>query len=58
MPNAFTQEQITQEAHRLYGLLGSVSKTKAARWTLDDCRAAAPLTLEINRLKKEKNAVN
>lgn len=57
MPNAFTQEQITQEAHRLYGLLGSVSKTKAARWTLDDCRAAAPLTLEINRLKKEKNAV-
>ncbi len=57
MPQAFTQEQITHQAHRLYGLLGSVSKTKAAKWTPEDCLAVAPLTLEINRLKKEKNAV-
>ncbi len=54
---AFTQEQISQEAHRLYGLLGCVSKSKSAKWSLQDCLAAAPLTLEINRLKKEKNAV-
>jgi quinolinate synthase len=26
-------------------------------WNLDTCRSIAPLTLEINRLKKEKNAV-
>ena len=57
MSVSFTQEQISQEAHRLYGLLGSGSKTKAAKWTLQDCQEAAPLTLEINRLKKEKNAV-
>lgn len=55
--NRFTEQETLQEAHRLYGLLKSVSKTKAAKWTLDDCLAAAPLTLEINRLKKEKDAV-
>lgn len=48
---------ITQEAHRLYGLLKSVSKIKAAKWTLADCLAAAPYTLAINRFKKEQNAV-
>lgn len=48
---------ITEEAHRLYGLLKSVSKTKAAKWTLADCLAAAPYTLAINRFKKEQNAV-
>lgn len=53
----FTQEQIVQEAHRLYELLARVSKTKTAKWTLADCQAAAPYTLEINRIKKEKNAV-
>jgi len=53
-----TQEaSILQEAHRLYGLLNCVSKTKAAKWTKEDCLAAAPYTLSINRLKKEKNAV-
>ena len=53
----FTQEQIAQEAHRLYGLLAHVSKTKISKWTLADCQAAALYTLEINRIKKEKNAV-
>lgn len=53
----FSEQQIQQEAHRLYGLLKSVSKTKAAKWMLEDCLSAAPLTLDINRLKKEKNAV-
>lgn len=55
--NRFSAQDLEQEAHRLYGLLEHVSKTKAAKWTLEDCRAAAPLTLEINRLKKEKDAV-
>ena len=52
-----TQTAILQEAHRLYGLLARVSKTNAQKWTLADCEASAPYTLEINRLKKEKNAV-
>lgn len=51
------EAQLTQEAHRLYGLLKSVSKTKAAKWTYEDCLAAAPYTLSINRFKKEQNAV-
>ena len=50
-------ELISNEAHRLYGLLHSASKTKAAKWSMEDCLAAAPYTLAINRLKKEKNAV-
>ena len=57
MSGQFTHQQLSQEAHRLYGLLGSVSKNKDKKWTLQDCQSAAPLTLEINRLKKEKNAV-
>ncbi len=52
-----TQEQIEQEAHRLYGLLSRASRTNGQRWTLTDCQAAAAYTLEINRVKKEKNAV-
>ena len=51
------ETQLTQEAHRLYGLLNSVSKTNCANWTYEDCLAAAPYTLSINRFKKEKNAV-
>ncbi len=53
----YTPKQIQTEAHRLYGLLKYVSKTKAAKWTLSDCEAASPYTLAINDLKKEKNAV-
>ncbi len=53
----YTQEQISLEAHRLYGLLKCVSKSKNVKWTLADCQQAAPYTLEINRVKKEKNAV-
>ena len=45
------EAQLTQEAHRLYGLLKSVSKTKAAKWTFEDCLAAAPYVLAINRFK-------
>lgn len=52
-----TQEQIHQEAHRLYGLLARVTRPHSQAWSLEDCRAAAAYTLEINRLKQEKNAV-
>ena len=51
------EEIILSEAHRLYGLLKSVSKSKSAKWTLQDCLAAAPYMLAINRFKKEQNAV-
>ena len=48
---------LLQEAHRLYGLLRSVSKTKTEKWTLDDCTRIAPYTLSIKYLKEEQNAV-
>ena len=51
------QAVVMQEAQRLYGLLRNVSKTKAEKWSLDDCIAAAPYTLSINRFKQEQNAV-
>jgi len=52
-----SQSSVLQEAQRLYELLRNVSKTKTTKWTLEDCVAAAPYTLEINRLKREKNAI-
>ncbi len=53
----YSSEQIHVEAHRLYGLLACVSKARESKWTLADCEQIAPYTLEINRIKKEKNAV-
>lgn len=53
----YTQARISTEAHRLYGLLRCVSKTKAAKWTLQDCMDAAAYTLAINEVKKTKKAV-
>ena len=48
---------LEQEAHRLYGLLGCVFRTKAAKWTYGDCLQAAVYTSAINQLKKEQQAV-
>ena len=48
---------VMQEAQRLYGLLRGVSKTKAEKWSLDDCISAAAYTLAINKFKKEQHAV-
>src|ERR1017187_6477009 len=49
---------IEAEAERLLGALIHVECDPHGRkWNLDSCRAIAPLTLEINRLKKEKDAV-
>ncbi|MHA2250079.1 MAG: quinolinate synthase NadA [Candidatus Kariarchaeaceae archaeon] len=47
----FTDEEIAIEAERLH------SQLKEVGWTLSDCEIIAPITLEINQLKKEKNAV-
>jgi quinolinate synthase len=53
-----TDEAIEVEAERLLGSLMHVECDPRGRtWNLDTCREIAPLTLEINALKKEKNAV-
>lgn len=46
-----SEAQITEETARLFKQLQS------AHWTEKDCELIAPLTLEINELKKEKNAI-
>ena len=40
-----------REAGRLFEKLGHLG------WTLEECRVYAPLTLRINKLKKEQNAI-
>lgn len=47
----YPEKEVKKEAERLY------EKLKKVKFSKDDCIALAPLTLEINRLKKEKNAV-
>ncbi len=51
------KELLEQEAHRLYGLLGYVSRIQAKKWTYADCLQIAPYTLSIQQIKKEQNAV-
>ncbi len=49
---------IEAEADRLLRALMHVEcDPRGRKWNLDTCREIAPLTLEINRLKKEKDAV-
>ena len=49
---------IDQEAERLLKALMHVDCDPRGRtWNFESCRAIAPLTLEINRLKEEKDAV-
>jgi len=47
----FTPEQIQNETTRLF------NKLSATCFTESDCERIAPLTLEINRLKRKQNAV-
>ena len=47
----FSSQQINQEIDRLAGLL------KKTGWSTGDCKIIAPLTLEINQLKRKKNAI-
>jgi quinolinate synthase len=53
-----TDQTIEAEAERLLGRLLHVECDPHGRkWNLETCREIAPLTLEINRLKREKDAV-
>ena len=47
----FTQQRLDNEAKRLYEKLSKVS------WTMDKCKSYAPITLEINTLKEEQDAI-
>ena len=58
MPTATPTPEIEAEADRLLRSLMHVECDPRGRtWNLETCREIAPLTLEINRLKKEKDAV-
>jgi len=50
-------DPIEKEAIRLLRSLMHVECSAGRKWNIETCREIAPLTLEINRLKKEKNAV-
>jgi quinolinate synthase len=50
-------DPIEKEAVRLLRLLMHVECSTGRKWNIETCREIAPLTLEINRLKNEKNAV-
>jgi len=50
-------DPIETEALRLLRSLMHVECSNGRKWNMDTCREIAPLTLEINRLKQEKNAV-
>jgi quinolinate synthase len=52
-----TEEAIETEAERLLGALLHVDCEPGRQWNLESCRRIAPLTLEIQQLKREKNAV-
>ena len=47
----FTESEINKEVSRLY------KKLSKAGWSEPDCAVIAPMTLEINQLKKEKDAI-
>lgn len=53
-----TADALEQETDRLLRSLMHVDcDPRGKTWNYETCRAIAPLTLEINRLKKEKDAV-
>src|SRR3954470_3135629 len=53
-----TDIEVETEAERLLAALMHVDcDPRGRKWNLETCREIAPLTLEINRLKKEKGAV-
>ena len=53
----FTEQELDAEAERLLRALMHVECDARRQWNLPTCRSIAPLTLEINRLKKEKGAI-
>lgn len=53
-----TDPTIEVEAERLFRALMHVEcDPRGRKWNLETCESIAPLTLEINRLKREKHAV-
>ena len=50
-------DPIEAEALRLLRSLMHVECSNGRKWNIETCREIAPLTLEINQLKQEKNAV-
>jgi quinolinate synthase len=54
---SFTATELETEAERLFRALMNADCTPGKTWNYEACRGFAPLTLEINRLKKEKGAV-
>lgn len=52
-----TGQAIEQESERLFRALLHVDCEPGRQWNLEACRRIAPLTLEINRLKREQDAV-
>ncbi len=55
--NNFTAVEIDTESEQLFCRLQHVDCEPDWQWNDDACRRIAPLTLEIHRLKMEKNAV-
>ncbi len=53
----FTDHEIEAEADRLLRALMNVECDDRRTWNLETCRELAPLTLDIQRLKREKGAI-
>ena len=53
----FTPAELKAETERLFRQLLHVDCEPGRPWNLESCRGIAPLTLEINRLKREQDAV-
>lgn len=53
----FTETEIENEAERLLARLMHIECDSRRSWNIDACRDIAPLTLEINQLKREMGAV-
>jgi len=51
------EKPIEAEAKRLLRSLMHVECSTGRKWNIENCREIAPLTLEINQLKQQKNAV-
>ncbi|WP_438482152.1 quinolinate synthase NadA [Oleiharenicola lentus] len=56
-PPIFTPAELDAETERLFRKLMHVDCEPGKQWNYEACRAIAPLTLEINQLKREQNAI-
>jgi quinolinate synthase len=50
IPRTYSDKELDDESQRLFSAI-----KQPRRWTLDVCQTIAPYTLEINRLKREKD---